>query len=166
MLAGGKRGMPPLADLLDRYRPQAVVFMLGTNDASAGRAVEAYRRDVEAALDLMTSRGVVPILSTIPPHVRREALARSYNDALRDIARARRLPLIDFEMEILTRRPRDWDGTLLEKDDVHPTAARAGADPASAPTAENLRNSGYLLRGWLSVKKVAEVKRAVFDAEK
>ncbi len=35
--------------------------------------------------------------------------------------------------------------------------------PTSAPTAENLRNSGYLLRGWLSVKKIAEVKRTVLD---
>lgn len=166
MLAGGKQHLPPLKDLLDQYRPQAVVFMLGTNDASAGRAVEAYRRDAEAALDLMLGRGVVPILSTIPPHVHRQTLARSYNEALRELARQRHLPLIDFEREILTRRPDDWDGTLLNKGDVHPTASRAGATPASAPTAENLRNSGYLLRGWLSVKKIAEVKRTVFDAPK
>jgi hypothetical protein len=166
MLAGGRQRMPPLKDLLDQYRPQAVVFMLGTNDASAGRPVEAYRRDVEASLDLMLGRGVVPILSTIPPHVHREALARSYNEALRELARQRHLPLIDFEREIRTRRPNDWDGTLLDKGDVHPTAARAGATPASAPTPESLRNSGYLLRGWLSVKKIAEVKRMVFDAPK
>jgi hypothetical protein len=165
MLAGGKQRMPPLKELLDRYRPQAVVFMLGTNDASAGRAVEAYRRDVEAALDLMLTRGAVPILSTIPPHVHRRALARSYNEALREVARRRHLPLIDFERAILTRRPDDWDGTLLNRGDVHPTAARTGATPASAPTAESLRNSGYLLRGWLSVRKIAEVKRAVFDKQ-
>jgi lysophospholipase L1-like esterase len=164
MLAGGKQQMPPLKDLLEKYKPQAVVFMLGTNDASAGRPVEAYQKDVETALDLMLSRGIVPIVSTIPPHVHREALARSYNVALRDIARAKKLPLIDYEKEILTRRPSAWDGTLLNKGDVHPTAARAGAEPSSEPTAENLRNSGYLLRGWLSVKKLAEVRRAVFDA--
>jgi lysophospholipase L1-like esterase len=163
MLAGGKRNMPKLSDLLDRYEPQAVVVMLGTNDASAGRPVEAYRRDMEAILDAMLSRGVVPILSTIPPHVHRPGLARSYNDALRETARRLHLPLIDFEREILKRRPTDWDGTLLARGDVHPTADAGGATPASAPTAEHLRNSGYLLRGWLSVKKIAEVKRAVFD---
>ena len=108
------------------------------------------------------SRGVVPIPSTIPPHVHRPALARAYNEALRTLARARQLPLIDYEREILLRRPNDWDGTLLEKGDVHPTAARAGADPTSAPTPENLSNSGYLLRGWLSVNKVGEVKKEVF----
>jgi hypothetical protein len=85
-----------------------------------------------------------------------------YNEELRSLARSRRLPLIDYEREILERRPDDWDGTLLGKGDVHPTAGRGGATPTSAPTAENLRDSGYLLRGWLSVRKIAEVRRTVF----
>jgi lysophospholipase L1-like esterase len=163
MLAGGKQQMPKLADLLDRYKPQAVVVMLGTNDASAGRPVDAYIKDMESIVDAMLTRGVVPIVSTIPPHVHRRELAASYNEALRATAGRRRLPLIDFEREILTRRPSDWDGTLLNRGDVHPTASQGGATPASAPTAENLRNSGYLLRGWLSVKKIGEVKRTLFD---
>jgi hypothetical protein len=58
-----------------------------------------------------------------------------------------------------------WDGTLLEKGDPHPTAERNGVTPTSPPTPENLRESGYLLRGWLSVRKLAEVKQRVFDAE-
>jgi hypothetical protein len=35
--------------------------------------------------------------------------------------------------------------------------------PESEPTPENLRESGYLLRGWLSVKKLAEVKARAID---
>jgi hypothetical protein len=162
MLAGGKGGMPPLGSLIEKYRPQVVVLMLGTNDASAGRDIAAYRADMEKAVDLMLGRGVVVILSTIPPHPGREALARSYNEELRSLARARKLPLIDYEREILKRRPDDWDGTLLGRGDVHPTAERAGVKPTSAPTAEDLRESGYLLRGWLSVRKIAEVRRAIF----
>mgnify|MGYP006203417901 CR=1 FL=1 len=48
-------------------------------------------RDAEeyAAIDLMLSRGVVPIPSTIPPHVHRPALARAYNEALRTLAGGR-----------------------------------------------------------------------------
>jgi lysophospholipase L1-like esterase len=166
MLAGGKGGLPSLAALLDRYRPQAVVLMIGTNDVGAGRAVEAYAADVEKAVGLMQERGVVPVLSTIPPHVGRPDLARAYNEALRKLAKGKSLPLIDYEAEVLKRRPDDWNGTLLGKNDVHPTAAQGGATASSAPTAENLRNSGYLLRGWLSVKKLAEVKRLVFDADR
>ena len=68
MLAGGKQRMPPLKDLLDQYKPQMVVFMLGTNDVSAGRAVADYRKDLESAVGLMLDRGIIPIVSTIPPH--------------------------------------------------------------------------------------------------
>jgi len=164
MLAGGKQHLPPLDELLEKYKPQAVVVMLGTNDASAGREVGAYRRDMESIVGKMLARGIVPIVSTIPPHVHKRELAASYNEALRDLARRLQLPLIDYEREILARRPKDWDGTLLNRGDVHPTAEQGGATPSSAPTPENLRNSGYLLRGWLSVKKIAEVKQSVFDA--
>jgi hypothetical protein len=164
MLAGGKSGMPPLADLLDKYQPQLAVVMLGTNDASAGRPVESFRRDLNTAIELFLARGIVPLLSTIPPHIQRRELAREYSSAIRDTAREKLLPLIDFEREILSRRADDWDGTLLNRGDVHPTAENGGVTAASAPTPENLRNCGYLLRGWLSVRKIAEVKRSVLDA--
>lgn len=163
MLAGGRSRMPSLAEMVEKYQPQVVVLMLGTNDVSAGRKAEDFRRDFVQAVELLTGAGVVPIVSTIPPHIGKPALARSMNEAIRAVAQEKKLPLIDYEREILARRPDDWDGTLLNPGDVHPSAARAGATPASAPTAENLRNSGYLLRGWLSVRKIAEVKRSVLD---
>ncbi|MCJ7822761.1 MAG: hypothetical protein MUQ26_06785, partial [Armatimonadetes bacterium] len=56
-----------------------------------------------------------------------------------------------------------WNGTLLNQDDPHPTADRADVTPESEPTPENLRESGYLLRGWLSVRKLAEVKARAID---
>jgi hypothetical protein len=163
LLAGGRYGLPSLAKLLETYKPQMVVLMMGTNDVSAGRPVAAYRADLQRAVDLILDRGTICILSTIPPHVGRPDLARACNDAVREVARARELPLIDYEREILKRRPDDWNGTLLQKNDVHPTASQGGAKPTSEPTAENLRNSGYLLRGWLSMRKIGEVKRTVLD---
>lgn len=163
LLSGGKQNLPALERLLDQYRPQAVVLLIGTNDVTADRPVERYQADLVRALDLMLTRGVVPLASTIPPHPRRPRLAEDYNRAIREAARARSLPLVDFEREILTRRPRNWNGTLLGTDDVHPTASREGVTAASAPTDENLRQSGYLLRGWLSVRKLGELKREIFD---
>ena len=90
-------------------------------------------------------------------------LAKAYNVGLRELARAKQVPLIDYEAEILRRRPDDWNGTLLGKNDVHPTAGKGEVNSASEPTEENLKNSGYLLRGWLSVRKIAEVKKRVLD---
>ncbi|HVA46675.1 MAG TPA: GDSL-type esterase/lipase family protein [Pirellulales bacterium] len=163
LLAGGKQGLPSLAELLDRYRPQAVVLMIGSNDASVGRDRKQFHEQLVAAVSLALDRGVVCVLSTIPPHPRNPELAKHYNESVREVARGRNLPLIDLEREILARRPNDFNGTLLEKDDVHLSAVRGELNSASEPTDENLRQIGYLLRGWLSVRKLAEVKRRVFD---
>lgn len=163
-LLEGRGGFPSLDKLLTKYRPQMAVLMLGTNDVSAGRKVDDYRAGTERAVDAILASGCICILSTIPPHSSNVKLSAEYNEALRKIAASRKLPLIDYEREILTRRKNDWNGTLLNKDDPHPSANYEDTTPAAEPTAENLRNSGYLLRGWLSVKKIAEVKEAVIDA--
>jgi hypothetical protein len=40
---------------------------------------------------------------------------------------------------------------------VHPSIVSGEVNAASAPPAENLLTSGYLLRGWLSVQTVTVV---------
>ena len=69
----------------------------------------------------------------------------------------RGVPLLDLEREVLARRPDDWFGPLMDR--IHLTAGAVNVEP----TAENLARSGYLLRGWLTVRKVAEIKRRVLD---
>lgn len=165
MLRGGRRGMLSLAEQLKKYKPQMVVLMLGTNDASANRPTDAYLADMTKAVDLILGNHVICILSTIPPHPGRRKLATAYNVGLRQLAKKRGLPLIDFEREILQRRPENWNGTLLGKNDVHPSARSGETKPSSEPTEENLSSSGYLLRGWLSVQKIAEVKQKVIGTE-
>ncbi len=162
-LAGGKGGLPSLAEILRKYNPRMAVVMLGTNDASAKRPAAQFRADMVRIVDALLPNGTIPILSTIPPHPGRTDLAKSYNEEIRRICGEKRIPMIDYGAEILKRRPDDWNGTLLGKNDVHPTASQGGASAGSEPTEENLRNSGYLLRGWLSVRKIAEVKRWVLD---
>ena len=163
-LAGGFKGLASLDGIVGKYDPQIAVLMLGTNDAWTGRPVGDYARDMDAIVGRLLENGTVVILSTIPPLIDNLKLAEEYNDALWRIAEARRLPVIDFHREILARRPgMSWDGTLMVKGDGHPTADRAGVTSTSEPTAANLRESGYLLRGWLSVRKLAEVKQRVLD---
>ncbi|VTS05992.1 GDSL-type esterase/lipase family protein [Tuwongella immobilis] len=163
-LAGGKRNLPSLEQMLTRYRPQMAVMLLGTNDVTAQRTVPAFRRDLLTAVGIFRKAKVIPILNTLPPHHHRPDLAKQFSQVIREIARTEQLPLIDLEAEILARRPTDWNGTLMNRNDVHPSASINGVTPTSAPTAENLRNSGYLLRGWLTVRKIAELKRAIIDA--
>jgi len=163
-LAGGHNGLASLDEMIRKYNPQMAVVMLGTNNAWQGRGVASYRADMEKIVSRLLGNGTIVVLSTIPPLTGNTSLVRQYNDSLWELAEGRRLPVIDYHGEILARRPgTTWDGTLLEKGDAHPTASRAGVTPESRPTPRNLRESGYLLRGWLSVKKLAEVKRRVVD---
>jgi hypothetical protein len=163
-LAGGFHGIEPMADIIKKYNPQVVILMLGTNDASANRPVAAYRADLEKAVGLILANHTIPVLSTIPPHVRKQALAGQYNEAIVAVARRHKLPLIDFCGEILSRRPgMTWDGTLLNKNDVHPSAKAGDVTSSSEPTPQNLSKVGYLLRGWLSVQKIKEVKAKAID---
>lgn len=159
LLAGELSGVS-LEAIMKRHQPQAVILLLGTNDATVRRPEPEFAADLNQAVQLMTSRGIVPILSTLPPHARQPRLALRYNSAIQSAARTAQVPLIDFYGEILRRRPTDWNGTLMERDDLHPTA---GPLPAAEPTETELAGSGYLLRAWLSVRKLAEVKAQVFD---
>lgn len=161
LLAGGKQKLPSLAELLKNYQPQMVVLMIGTNDVAQGRKAEDYLADVEKAADTVLDSGCICILSTIPPFFGRPEASAKYNEGLRGLAKKHGLPLIDYEKEILLRRPQDWNGTLMNKDDAHPSAGNEKVNSSAEPTDENLATSGYLLRGWLSVKKIGEVKKAV-----
>jgi lysophospholipase L1-like esterase len=139
------------------------VVMLGTNDATQGRTAAQYRADMTKVLDTILASNTIPIVSTIPPAKGKDELVKAYNAALAEIAREKKIPLLDYYGEIVKRRPNDWLGTLLSNDGVHPTAEQGGASQGSEPTEENLKNSGYLLRGFLSVRKIAEVKSKVLD---
>jgi hypothetical protein len=153
--------LPPLDKMLDDYQPQIVVFEVGIYEAEAERPLADYRKNMGKALDLVLERGAIPIPGTCPPIKAHLPSSRAYNDALRALARERGVPLIDMEQEILQRRPDDWYGTLMTR--MHLTATRNGVSPASEPTEQNLRDSGFLLRGWVTVRKIAEVKRRVLD---
>jgi hypothetical protein len=152
---------------------QFAVLMLGTNDVSSQRDVSDFQRDLQLLLDILRVHGIVSIMSTIPPHHEHIELGESYNAAIRSLAEDRTLPLIDFHAEILARRPgTTWNGTLIGLGDVHPTASGAGyssssdpyadgGDPARHQTGAAPANVGYLLRSWLTVQKLKEVRAAI-----
>ena len=162
-LAGGFHGMPPMSEIVKKYNPQVVILMLGTNDVSANRPVSEYRADLEKAAKLILDNNTILVVSTIPPHCNKPELAQDYNRVIIETARKYKVPMIDYFGEILARHPDDWNGTLLGKNDVHPTASAGDVNASSEPTAENLNKVGYLLRGWLSVQKIKDVKAKAID---
>ncbi|HED36460.1 MAG TPA: SGNH/GDSL hydrolase family protein [Gammaproteobacteria bacterium] len=130
---------------------------------------------VENRINEFINAGIVPVLSTIPP---RESVtdynknkADPYNAALLALAEKLSLPIIDFSKEIYLRRPGGtWAKTLIGDDGVHPSGPRNGYTPISDPYADGgdaathttgaaTLNSGYLLRTWLTVQKMKEIKQ-------
>lgn len=161
LLEGGKRGLPTLQKMLDDYKPRMVTIECGIYDVEDGVSLDDYRKNMAKSLDLILDRGAIPVLNTIPPFKAQFERTKQFNEALRTIAKERGIPVLDLEREILTRRPDDWFGNLMDR--IHLTASQKGGNPAAEPTAENLRKSGYQLRGFLTVRKIAEIKRKVLD---
>ena len=163
LFKGGALGLPPLEKMLADYKPRMVVLEVGIYEAEQERPLADHRKNMAKALDMILEQGAIPIPTTAPPIKAHLKASRAYNEVLRDLARERGLPLIDMEQEILKRRPDDWYGTLMTR--MHLTASRAGVTPGSAPSPRNLSESGFLLRGWVTVRKIAEVKRRVMDSK-
>lgn len=164
LLRGGKQGLPALAELLKKYRPQVVVVMVGTNDAAGNVSAKDFQGSMERIAQQIIAAHAVPVLTTIPPIANKRERSDAFAQIIRDVAKQQQTPLIDLHKQILERRPKDFDGTLLAKGDVHLSANPGGVTAASEPTEANLSQCGYLLRGWLTVQKLAEVKREVLDA--
>jgi lysophospholipase L1-like esterase len=160
-LAGGHSGLPALDAILKDHDPQIAVILLGTNDAGKKVPVEKYLKAMETIYEKCLANGTIPVVTTVPPRNPDPAgLIGSYNAGLVALAKKHGLPLVDYHGEILARQPGDaWQGTLISKDGVHPTPELA-AGPA---TPENLAKCGYLLRCWLNVHKVMEIKDKVLD---
>lgn len=133
---------------------------------------------VKGRINEFIAAGIVPVLSTIPPRTNLDYnrdVADPYNVALHALAQELHLPIIDFSKEILLRRPDGtWENTLISIDGVHPSGKVNGYTPISDPyadggdalthtTGEAARNSGYLLRTWLTVQKMKEIKQKVVD---
>jgi len=162
-LEGGKGGIPPMAEVVKKFNPQIGVVMLGTNDVNGGRSPAQYKGDLTKIVDLLTANGTIPIVSTLPPIKGKDDAVKAFNAVLMEVVKEKKIPFIDYYGEIVKRRPADWLGTLISDDGVHPTGDHGGASASSEPTEDNLKNSGYLLRGVLSVRKIAEVKAKVLD---
>ncbi len=158
---GGKRGLPPLLKLLEEYQPRLVTIECGIYDVEDGVPLEEYRKNMAKVLDQILERGAIPILNTIPPFKAQFEQTKKFNEALRSLAKERSIPVLDLEREILSRRPDDWLGNLMKR--IHLTASEAGVSPSAEPTAENLSRSGYLLRSYLTVRKIAEIKKRALD---
>ncbi len=150
-LAGGDPASP-LARELDAIHPQWAVVMYGTNDLDHEDAA-AFTVDLGHVVDLIESRVAVPILSTIPPRLDGAtpgAQVAPYNAAIRALALARHLPLVDY-WGALQAAPGDG----LSPDGIHPDVLN-GSDGCIFTT-EGLMY-GYNLRNLVTLTMLEELR--------
>lgn len=157
---------------LKAHNPEATVIMFGTNDLG-GVGLKEFEDKTGDVVDRCLKNGTVVLLTTLPPRTGMLDKSKQYAEAVRRVAAAKMVPLIDYQAEILKRRPDDWDGrlpkfkevpggeydvpTLLARDGVHPSYPKAHRDFSE----DSLSKNGYQLRSYLTMLAYADVIQRV-----
>lgn len=145
----------PIEQELAAASPRYAVLMYGTNDIEQTN-VFAYANSVLDLTDTLLDVGVIPMWTTIMP---RDDDAESnldvpvFNLAMRAIAEARQIPLIDFHRELMMLPDHG-----LGADDIHPSTAPNGACRLEGTGL----TYGYNIRNLITLQMLDRV-RAVVD---
>ena len=161
---------------LKKLNPEVAVILFGSNDLMELDRAE-YERRLRDVVARCLANGTVVILTTIPPRHGMVDKSLEFANVVRQAARDLKLPLVDYQAEILRRRPLDWDGaldqfkaspgdeynvpTLIARDGVHPS------NPSDYPqfTQHDLDRNGYSLRNALTLQAYAAVIRHVLQLQ-
>jgi hypothetical protein len=99
--------------------------------------------------------GTIVLLTTPPPQTSGDD-PKEYGDSAKVVAAQKGVPIIDYWTEIKNRRPDPtWELTLISADGTHPTWVD------NDWSANGLKNSGYGLRNYITLKKYEEVYNKV-----
>jgi len=112
----------PLACEYRLVRPSVALIMLGTNDV-VSTPDGPFEADMRQVIELTVAKGIVPVLSTIPPLFRTglDGRAEQLNVIIVRLAREYDIPLWDY-WSALQGLPNSGMGS----DGVHPNSAPAG----------------------------------------
>lgn len=149
-LAGAPR---PIDAELDAITPRYASVMFGTNDVGF-RTPFAFAENMLDITDTLLDRGVIPVLSSIPPRdddPTADASVPLFGWLVRGIAQGRQVPFVDLHRAML---PLAAHG--LGPDHVHPNAYSGGA---CVLTAAGL-GYGYDQRNLLVLEALDRARRA------
>ena len=149
----------PLERELDAIDPAFAIVMFGTNDVG-WREAAAFGADLLAIVDTLLGRGVIPLLSSIPPRdddPQVDTRVPLFSAMARGVAQGRQIPFMDLEREL-----RPLPGHGLGGDGVHPDAYQSGGARPCVFTPEGLQH-GYNWRNLLALQTLARVSEVVLD---
>jgi hypothetical protein len=165
----------PLVCEIRITRPAYAVILFGTNDVVFAAALGAdplpgFISNMNRIVAAARSRGVVPILSTIPPRIDdppAEALVEELNDGVTRLARSRGVPLVN-----LWRAVMPLPNSGISSDGIHlslyggpqcirvcnPNTCAPGCQPANLTPAG--LEYGYNIRNFLTVATLGRLSSA------
>jgi hypothetical protein len=157
---------PPLEVELTATRAQFATVMYGTNDVGIGGAADValetklvpYTRNLRSVIDWLLLRGVVPLMSTIPPRTDEPdylGLVDVMNAVVRAVAQARQLPLVDFHREMLPLLDYGLSG-----DGVHPSIESYNT---GCQFHEEGLSYGYDMRNLVTIEGLHRLMHVVVD---
>ena len=161
-------GLSGMDRWLKKLNPEVALIMWGTNDSYLGPAPPKYTDNLRKIVQKCLDNGTIPILYTIPPvgsqtgNAKRTKHIESFVAAARTVAKEKKIPMIDFYKEIMARQPKDFAKTLLG-DNLHPSYPEAYRGDYSE---KGLKNSGYTLRNYLTLKMYYQVHQKVLSKVK
>jgi hypothetical protein len=152
----------PLTEEVDAIQPGFAVMMLGTNDTDPtnSNALYAFESALTADVDALLARGVVPLISSIPPRgddATANAMVPEMNAVVRAIAQHRQIPYMDFWQTLIA-----LPSYGLGADGVHPQVYVSGSVHGCWFTDPALQ-FGVNQRNKLVLDALDRVKRAVVD---
>ncbi|MBM4031930.1 MAG: hypothetical protein FJ291_09110 [Planctomycetes bacterium] len=161
-------GLAGIEGWLKKLNPEVALVMWGTNDTYQGPRPPKYTDNLRLIIQACLDNGTVPVLYTIPPkgdqagNAKNTQLVETFVEAARSVAAEKKVPLVDFYKEIMSRQPTEFHKTLLG-DGLHPSFPQAYQQDFSE---EALKQSGYTLRNYLTLKALWEVHQKVLSQGK
>jgi hypothetical protein len=147
----------PIERELAAISPAFATVMFGTNDIGFAN-ISRYGRNLLDITDLLLAKGVVPILSSIPPRdddPTADAWVPRYNAVVRAVAQARQVPFVDLHRDLDNLRSHGLTG-----DNVHLDSQGSGCTfaPIGMLHGNNRRNL-------LTLEMLDRLRRAVLLGE-
>jgi len=135
-------------------RPSISFIMFGTNDVEHMTSA-LYRTNMEQIISHTLARGIIPVLTTIPPRPGYENSVSAFNATLYDLSRAYSIPLIDYYATMVTLP--DFG---LDIDHTHPNMPPLGYEGCADFRTLNLP-FGYVMRNLSLLQGLYEVWEAI-----
>ena len=148
---------------LTALSPRYALVMFGTNDLGNGTGdVFTFARNMFAITDQLIAKGVVPLLTTLPPRddaAVADARVPEFDAVVHGIAQARQIPLMDLDQAL-----RALPGHGIGSDGLHLNVFLSAGSPRGCLFTGPALAFGHNTRNLLAIESLGRARDAVDNA--